>query len=161
MKKKPDKPAAAPRTRSGALDDIKKGEICAIVAMGCSRATAARYVGCHRGTIRNTAMRDEAFALALAQAESKHEVLHLSYINKAAKEGRYWRAAAWALERRWPGRYAARKPGTFTLEQVSHVLAQFADVLLEEIPQDAERRRIRKRLAALTSLLQGGKGKSP
>lgn len=140
--------------RRTVLDDVKRGEICAILAVGCTRATAARYVGCHVSTIRRTALREPAFRRALRQAESKHEVLHLSYISKAAKEGRYWRAAAWALERKYPNRYGQRKPLSITIEQVTQVLSQFADVILEEVPAAADRKRILVRLSALSLSLQ-------
>ncbi|MBI3838663.1 MAG: hypothetical protein HY288_12115 [Planctomycetia bacterium] len=137
--------------RPPVLDDVKKREICAILAVGCSRAVAARYVGCHPGTIRNTALREEEFALQLEQAESKHEILHLSHINSAAKEGRYWRAAAWALERKYPDRYAQRNPNIITVEQISQVLAQFADVIFEEVTEVEYRHRILTRLNDLTA----------
>ncbi len=136
------------------LNEAKQREICAILAVGCSRATAAQYVGCHPDTIRNTALRDDAFAEALGQAESKHEVRHLTFINKAAEEGRYWRAAAWALERRFPSRYGRRRGDLFTAEQVSHVLGQFAGVILEEVPDEMQRERILSRLSDVTSRLQ-------
>lgn len=140
--------------RPPVLDDAKKGEICAILAVGCSRATAARYVGCHPDTIRNTAQRDPQFATALERAESKHEVKHLAFINEAAKEGKNWRAAAWALERKYPGRYGPRRPDFFTIEQMTHVLHQFADVILEEVPDAQKREKIMARLADLTAGLQ-------
>lgn len=141
------------------LDEAKQREICAILAVGCSRATAARYVGCHPDTIRNTALRDEAFAEALGQAESKHEVRHLTFINKAAEEGRYWRAAAWALERRFPSRYGRRRGDLFTAEQVSHVLAQFAGAILDEVPDAEQQERILARLTGLTERLQASAAK--
>jgi truncated hemoglobin YjbI len=140
--------------RPQVLDDAKKGEICAILAVGCSRATAARYVGCHPDTIRKTAQRDEEFATALERAESKHEVKNLAFIDQAAKEGKYWRAAAWALERKYPGRYGARRPDLFTAEQMAHALRQFADVILEEVPDAKRREKIMARLAELAASLQ-------
>lgn len=140
--------------RPPVLDDAKKREICAILAVGCNRETAARYVGCHPHTIRNTAHREAPFALELERAESKHEVKHLAFISKAAEEGKYWRAAAWALERKYPGRYGARRPDMFTVEQVSHVLSQFAAVVLEEVPEASQRERILSRLSDLTAGLQ-------
>jgi hypothetical protein len=146
------------KVRRGILDDGKQREICAILAVGCSRTTAAKYVGCHCTTIRRTAERDEAFALALRQAESKHEVLHLTHINKAAQEGRYWRAAAWALERKYPARYSQRNPNMFTLEQIAQVLSQFAEVILEEVDKPAQRKRI---LARLTDLATGLEAATP
>jgi len=142
-----------PRSRS-ILNDVKRGEICAILAVGCSRATAVRYVGCHVDTIRRTALRDVKFYRALRQAESKHEVLHLTYINKAAKEGRYWWAAAWALERKYPARYGQRAPHMLSIEQVSQVLSQFAGVIMDEVPKAADRKRILARLEALSAGLQ-------
>lgn len=140
--------------RPPVLDAYKKREICVVLAMGGSRAIAARYVNCHPDTIRNTAQRDLEFALALEQAESKNEVRHLAFINKAAEEGRYWRAAAWVLERKYPSRYGARRPDMFTVEQVSHVLAQFAGVILAEVPDASQRERILLRLSDLTAGLQ-------
>ncbi len=80
------------------LTEVKRSEICAILAVGCSRTAAARYVGCHPDTIRNTAKRDAEFAAALQQAETRHEIQHLAHINAAAKEGRYWRRRRVALE---------------------------------------------------------------
>jgi hypothetical protein len=145
--------------RPPVLDDGKKREICAILAVGCSRAVAARYVGCHPGTIRNTALREEEFALQLEQAESRHEILHLSHINSAAKEGRYWRAAAWALERKYPDRYGQRHPDVITIEQISQVLAQFADVIFEEIEEPEYRQRVLARLTDLTAGLNAAPAK--
>ena len=142
------------QSRRGILDDVKRGEICAILAVGGSRRTAARYVGCAASTIRNTAKRDEDFMRAILQAESKHEVLHLSYINSAAKDGRYWRAAAWALERKYPNRWAQRDPRQFTLEQVFDLLAQFANVVLEYVDDRLVRKRIIKRLGELAAELR-------
>ena len=140
--------------RPPVLDEVKKGEICAIVAVGCSRATAARYVGCHPDTIRNTAQRDEEFAQALERAESKHEVLHLSYINKAASgraplAGRGLGARAAVSEPLW-----SAAPDELTLEQVAHVLSQFAGVVLDEVTDAVPRQRILARLAELTASLQ-------
>ncbi len=137
----------------GVLTEVKRSEICAILAVGCSRTTAARYVGCHPSTIRNTARRDADFAQALQQAETKHEIQHLAHINAAAKEGRYWRAAAWALERTHPDRYGRRRPHTITSDQLSQVLAQFAGVILEEVADEDVQQRVFARLADLTEEL--------
>jgi len=73
--------------------------VIAILSVGCTRQAAAEYVGCHVSTIWRTAERDPDFQLRLRQAQSSHEILHLRSINSAAVEPRYWRAAAWALER--------------------------------------------------------------
>lgn len=140
--------------RPRALDAAKKRDICAILAMGGTRATAARFVGCHPDTIRNTALREEEFAQDLEQAESKHEVAQLAYINNAGKDHRFWRAAAWALEHRYPRRYGRGTAGLYTLEQITHVLTQFAGVILAEVSDDEQRQQILARLETLTSELQ-------
>lgn len=136
------------------LDEGRQREVCAILAMGGSRAIAAAYVGCHPNTIRKLILRDEAFAQAVDQAESKHEVAQLSYINSAGKEGRHWRAAAWMLEHRYPGRYGRRKSDRFTLEQVTHILTQFAGVILDEVDAEDVRQRILDRLSELATNLR-------
>ena len=74
--------------RPPVLDAAKKREIVAILSVGCSRVTAARYVGCHPDTIRKTALRDEKFAIQLRQAETTHEILHVKNINAAAVKER-------------------------------------------------------------------------
>ena len=135
------------------LDEVKRKVICAMLAVGGTRAAAAQYVGCHPDTIRKTAERDEEFALAISHAESKHELLTLADINKAAKESRNWRAAAWLLERRYPSRYGRLRPEVITVEQISQALAQLADVLLDEVPEEQRRERILIRLTELTSQL--------
>lgn len=144
------------------LDEGKQREICAILTMGGTRAVAATYVGCHPNTIRKTALRDEAFAQALEQAESGHEIKQLKYLNDAGKEGRHWRAAAWILEHRYPSRYGRRKAGAFTMEQVTHVLTQFAGVILDEVEAENTRQRILERLGELaTSLRHSVDGDNP
>jgi len=138
------------------LDDKKRSEIIAILSVGCSRATAARYVGCHPTTIRRTALREPVFAEQILRAETAHEILHLRNINDAGKEGRYWRASAWALERGYPQRYGHRSAPYLTEEQVSQMLAQFAGIIVDEVPEPERRQRILERLDAVTAELQDG-----
>lgn len=137
-----------------ALDDVEQSEICAILAVGCSRTVAAHYVGCDRRTIQSTALRDPDFAAALEKAESKHEIAHLTHINAAAKESRYWRASAWALERAYPNRYGQREAQSITVEQISQVLAQFADAILDEVTDDEQQQKIFQRLTELNAEFQ-------
>ncbi len=108
--------------RRPVLDAAKKREILAIVAVGCSRTVAAAYVGCAISTIQNTADRDPTFAEKLRQAACATELGLLKNIRNAAAKEQYWRAAAWALERRFPERYARRGPDVITLEQVAALL---------------------------------------
>jgi hypothetical protein len=133
------------------LDDYKRREILAILSMGCSRRTAARYVGCAHATIQNTAVRDPEFAEQLARAESKAEVGYMKSIQKAAGKEQYWRAAAWALERRNPEEFAPRRPDVVTLDQITRLLAELADVIVEETPVAEYRKNILKRMEALAA----------
>jgi hypothetical protein len=138
------------RGRPSVLDEVKRGEICAILSVGGSRNTAASYVGCATTTITRTAARDTAFGRKLARAESQWEVHQLRNIQQAARQEKYWRAAAWALERIYPDRYGPRKPGIVPQERMNALLTSFATIVTREVPAAAQRKRILKRLSELS-----------
>ena len=140
--------AVAENGRNPVLDEVKKGQICAILAVGCSRSTAAKFVGCAVDTIRNTAGRDSEFDAQLKQAESKHEVIHLKNIQAAGKK--YWRASAWALERLYPARYGTQGSDSIAKKRLTHVLDMFATIIAEEVPVAKHRANIMARLSDLT-----------
>ena len=131
------------------LDSGKRREIIAILSLGCSRATAARYVGCHAATITRTATRDAEFAEQIRQAESLLEIKHLRNIDTAAKDARYWRAAAWALERKFPDRWGPDRAQGVTPEQVSQTLRQFAQLVIDEVTDAETQDHILKRMDEL------------
>ena len=145
----------AQRGRRPVLDEIKQREILALLSVGCSRRVAAQYVGCAPATIQNTSRRDAKFAEKLGQAACSTEIVYLKNIQKAARKEQYWRAAAWALERTMPEKYARRGPDVITVEQIALLLAQVGDILVEEVPQPKQRKKIIKRLEALTRSLGG------
>jgi hypothetical protein len=136
---------AGPRPKVS-LDAGKKREVIAILSVGCSRTTAAQYVGCHASTISRTATRDPEFDQDVRHAESLLELKHLKNIDAAAKDARYWRAAAWALERKYPDRWGPRRPHALSAEQVSQALEQFAQLVVDEVSEADTRDRILKRL---------------
>lgn len=144
------------RGRPPVLDAVKRREICAILTAGGSRALAARYVGCARSTIGATAVRDLEFHRQLQRASVQHEIMNLRNIQSAAKNEKYWRAAAWTLERCYPDRYGQRSATTVTAENVSQLLGKVAELLVEEIPDRNTRRRILERLDRLTADLHEG-----
>ncbi|MGD0652815.1 MAG: hypothetical protein ABSA16_00590 [Thermoguttaceae bacterium] len=139
--------------RPPVLDEIKQREIVAIVSMGCSRRTAARYVGCDPKTIQNTAEREDKFAEKLERAQSQAVVTHVKNINSAAKKAQYWRAAAWALERLNPEEYAAPHTDMLSAEQIFKLLAYLSQVVVEEVPVSAYRKKIMKRLGEMTKMI--------
>lgn len=130
------------------LDAAKRQRIIALVANGSSRRIAARFVGCSPSTITRTAARDPAFAADLARAEEALEVECLRAIRDAAKTPRYWRAAAWLLERRNPDDYATRTPRLYTAAQVLELFTQALTPLSPDV-SDAPRHEAVKKLSTL------------
>jgi hypothetical protein len=147
--------------RPPVLDPIKRREIMAIVSMGCSRRTAARYVGCDAKTIRNTADRDPGFAEQLCHASQAAEIEYVKNINKAAKKEQYWRAAAWALERLNPEDFAKRSPGKLTPEEIRTLLERLGEILLSEVPVARHRKAAVKRLDRLLAKIEPVSEKPP
>ena len=136
--------------RKGAtLDEVKRREICALLAAGCSRRAAARYVGCLPSAITATAAREKKFRHELQRSEQRVELGYIKNIQEAAKKSQYWRAAAWALERHNPEDYVARSPNTYTLDQVQQILNQFVEIIIGEIPSPAKRKGLLNRLYQL------------
>jgi hypothetical protein len=131
------------------LDDVKQREVLAILSMGCSQSMAAKYVGCAPATIRREAARDAKFAKKLREAKGNAELGLVKNIRKAANKEQYWRAAAWALERMFPEKYARRGPDVITAEQLAQVLAQLAERIIEQVPVDAYRKNIVKAVESL------------
>lgn len=139
---------------SGGLDEYRRREVLAIVSVGCSRRTAARYLGCSPSTIRREAQRDRAFGDELSKAESKAQILFMQNILAAARKEQYWRAAAWALERLNPEEFAPRSPDAITIDQVRRLLSEFAQIIVDEVPVARYRKRILRRLARVTSRME-------
>ncbi len=134
--------------RPPVLDKDKRGRIAAIISVGCSRGVAAQYVGCAPSTIQRTAERDPTFAEELRQAKCNAELSLIKNIRNAAMKEQYWRAAAWALERGFPEKYARRSHDVVSFEQIGLLLAKFADIVVQEV-DEKKRKTILKKLDAL------------
>ena len=131
------------------LDDSQQHEICTILALGGTRRMAAEYVGCHIEAIRATAQFNPRFAEKLRKADFRAEITLLSNIQLAAKDVKQWRAAAWALERLFPERYARRRPETITRQQLAEIIRQLGTIVVEQVPVKRYRQRVLARLAEL------------
>ncbi|MCO6045691.1 helix-turn-helix domain-containing protein [Aeoliella sp. ICT_H6.2] len=83
--------------RPRVLDDVKKGEITALISAGMSMASIARYVDCDRKTIKRERTVDEDFDLRVRRAEMAVQLKPLQAIQRKADT--HWRAAAWLLDR--------------------------------------------------------------
>jgi hypothetical protein len=130
-----------PKRRSGpgrlpVLDETRRRKILALLANGSSRRVAARIAGCSHSTIVRTAQRDPEFAAELDAAEHKCEIEALRQIRTAAQNGRYWRAAAWLLERRNPRDYARRSPTTLSEEDAAHLAMRVAEPIVYEMTDE-------------------------
>jgi hypothetical protein len=122
-----------PTERCGTLDETKKNLIIVLIGRGASRREAAAYVKCHHTTIGRAAARDEAFGAKLSQVEMAASLARNGMIHRAASEPKYWRAAAWMLERRNPEDYGKRSPNTFTADQVQSLLASVCTAALATV----------------------------
>lgn len=145
----PEKPGSESGVSTGmgrpdVLDAEKRRTILALLSNGSSRRTAARFVGCAHSTIRRTALRDPEFAAQLARAESSLEVEALRCLRRAAQQERYWRAAAWLLERTNPDEFARREPKTYTADQMCESHEILANCLGREVPDEARKEMVRR-----------------
>ena len=111
----------------------KRTKICGLLSLGYSRSMAAEYVGCDPSTITRTAKRDERFREQLAAAQSEADIDALKLIRHTADQERYWRAAAWILERRNPDEYGRRAPNTFSGEQVMQILDRVLQAVMPAV----------------------------
>jgi hypothetical protein len=125
-----------PTERCGVLDEAKKALIIVLVTQGASRREAASFVKCHHTTIGRTAARDPKFASKLSQVEMAASLASNGLIRRASEDPKYWRAAAWMLERRNPEDYAKRGPNTFTADQVVSLLASVCSAALPTVQPD-------------------------
>jgi hypothetical protein len=133
-------------SRPRILDEAKRNTILALLSVGCSRRTAAGYVNCDPKTIYNTAERDFDFSERLSRAENASEFKLLARIVKAGNDPKHWRAAAWSLERMFPDRFGVRTPETVTPKQLAEFTSRLMEMLVEEIPVAAYRKKILARL---------------
>jgi hypothetical protein len=130
--------------RPRALDEMKCREICALISAGCGMTDAARYVGCAVCTIRREALRNPQFSDALQRAYLAAELSPLHDIRAAGKK--YWRAAAWLLERTNPQRFAKQNVNFVKPEQLSEFVRVIAEIVGQEVPLPSAQQRILRRL---------------
>ena len=103
--------------RPRALDDTSAANL-RLISAGCGLEGAARYVGCDPSTIRREARRNQDFAQQLRHAQRDCELVPLNAMHKAAN--RYWRAAAWLLERTHAQPFGKIDPQTIKLVQLQN-----------------------------------------
>lgn len=141
-------PASNPRPgRPRALDHVKQREIIAVVSAGFSIERAAHYVDCAPSTIRRECRRNPQFDKEIRRACLSAQLSPLQAIREAARK--YWRAAAWLLERLDPERFGKQRPGEVKPEELEAYISIIADIIGREIADPHERQRIYDKIDAL------------
>jgi len=135
--------------RPNRLTEAQKNRIVNMLRIGGTRTMAASFACCHPATIRAEMRRDPSFANQVVQSELRNERSFLKVIHAAGNDPKQWRAAAWALERLYPERYARRKANTFTEEQVHEIVSEMAEIVATELPIPKFRDRIMARFKEL------------
>jgi hypothetical protein len=129
----------AKRGRPPVLDERKRGEILGVLAIGGSVALAARTVGCCPRTIYNTATRDPEFGERMQRARANHELKLLKRLEEASQDPKYWRAAAWQLERMYPDRYQPRMANSLPIAEVERFVHELLDLVTAASPSPETR----------------------
>jgi hypothetical protein len=108
-----------------------------MISVGCTRRTAAALLGSNESTFRSAWQRDETFAEDLQKAERQRELVPLRNLQMAGQK--YWRAAAWYLERLRPHEYASRKPAVVTEAQMNELIEFVMAKVLQRITSRDDR----------------------
>jgi hypothetical protein len=132
--------------RPRALDDVKRRDICTLIAAGCGMGEAARYVGCSVNTIRREIVQNEEFKKKIRGSELSAQLESLRAMRKASAT--HWRAAAWMLERTNPRRFAKTTLKSLRAEDLFSVLNDVVEVAVDEIKDAPTRHRVCRRLLA-------------
>ena len=128
------------------LSEIKQREILALLSVGCSRRTAARYVNCTQKAIDELARTNPDFAEKLRRAEANLEIESIKNMFNAAKQEKNWRASAWVLERKSPQEFLKKKPDVIPAGLLDTLLNRIVTLLIEECPAAVQRKGLLKKL---------------
>ncbi len=128
------------------ISEIKQREILALLSVGCSRRTAARYVNCTQKAIDELAQKDPGFAEKLRRAEATMEIESIKNMFNAAKQEKNWRASAWLLERKSPQEFLKKKPDVIPAGLLDTLLNRIVTLLIEECPAAVQRKGLLKKL---------------
>lgn len=133
-------------SKAPVLDWKKQKVVLAIISIGCSLRTAARYIGCTPRTIQETARRDAKFAEELCQAEKNAEIKFMKCVHSAAQQERYWKAATWMLERLNPEDFGRKMPDALPPAEVAKIITRLAEIVVEEVKHPDVRKKILARV---------------
>jgi hypothetical protein len=129
-------------------------KICAILAAGCDRETAAGVAECTIVDIARAIANLASFAIKVRHAEATAEFRHMQNILNATKDGKYWRASVWWLERRSPERFARRPPGAITSRQLEQAVTVWNDAMQQNFDSPADQQRLTACFDDITASLE-------
>jgi hypothetical protein len=141
-------------TRETALTEEQMEQICGILSVGCDRETAAGVVECSVVDIGRAIADQPRFAMKVRRAEATAEWRHMQNILNATKDGKYWRASVWWLERRAPERFARRPAGAITPRQFEQAVAAWNDMLQQEFDAPDDQQRINACVDKITASIE-------
>lgn len=125
------------------ITDFEKGQLDAILKMGCNRATACKYAGVSADRLLAAMQRDPSFERSILHAESQPEVRHIGNVNKASQDEKHWRSSAWWLERREREQESAQDSSQWNYPAaVRDALDKLIDVVMTEIVDPVRRQAI-------------------
>ncbi len=81
------------------LTTFDRATFCAILHLGCDRATACKFLGVSVEQLAAEIDRNAEFAQQAHRAEAKAEVDHMRNVREAALDEKNWRTSVWWLER--------------------------------------------------------------
>ena len=131
------------------LSETKQRELLALLAVGCSRRTAARYVNCTQKAINDLARSNPEFAEKLRRAEANLEIESLKNVFNAAKQEKNWRASAWGLERKSPQEFLKKRPDVVPTDLLDTLLDRIVALMIDECPAAVKRKSFLQKLNAI------------
>lgn len=141
------------KTKKKALSATDKNGFLAVVALGASLETAARYFKREPQEILDALTDDADFQRDFKQAQEQAEVFFLKQVKTAALDAKNWRAATWSLERLRPDRYGRVKADAISVEEIKTLFARLRATIAAEFADENERQKLEAKLDALLQTL--------
>jgi hypothetical protein len=129
------------------LNDVRRHELCRLLAAGREIGEAARAVGCSLRTVRRESASDEGFGRQLSEARLAGRLDPVDHLRQAALTD--WRAAAWLLERLDPQQFARRSRSTCTPKDLQTLVDRVIETALQDIDDHATRTRVYRSATAV------------
>lgn len=141
------------KTKKTPLDAKTKTGILAVVSLGATLETAARYFKREPREIVDEIAADAEFQRDFQQAREQAEVFFLKQVKSAAQDAKNWRAATWSLERLYPDRYGRLKADSVSVDELRALFERLRETIAAEFQEPADREKIEAKLDALLNAL--------